>query len=51
MTILFAGAILVVAAYVGFKILTFVASMMIKMVLFLAIMAAAAYFAVRMIWY
>ncbi len=50
MTILVAAAILIVAAFVGFKILKFVASMVIKMVLFFLILGAAAYCAYRMLW-
>jgi hypothetical protein len=43
-------AVLLLAAYVGFKVLKFVASMVIKLVLFLLIMGVAAYFAFRMLW-
>ncbi len=49
-SMLITAAIVIVAAYVGFKILKFVASMVIKLILFLLIISAAAYFAIRMLW-
>jgi ABC-type transport system involved in cytochrome bd biosynthesis fused ATPase/permease subunit len=47
MTTIVAGAIILLAVYIGFKILKFVASMMIKALLFFVIVAAAAYVAIK----
>lgn len=47
MTTIIAGAIILLAAYIGFKILKFVASMMIKALLFFVIVGVAAYVAIK----
>jgi hypothetical protein len=49
MTTFIAIAITLLAAYIGFKILKFVASMVIKAVLFFLIVGAAAYLAFKYI--
>jgi hypothetical protein len=47
MSTIIAGAIILLAVYIGFKVLTFVASMAIKALLFFAIVGAAAYVAIK----
>ncbi len=49
MTTIFAVAIILLAAYVGFKILKFVAYMVIKAILFFLIVGTAAYLAFKYI--
>ncbi len=50
MSAVIACVILILAIYVGFKVLKFVASMVIKLLLFFAIIAVAAYAAFRLLW-
>jgi hypothetical protein len=47
MTTIMAGAIVLLAVYIGFKVLKFVASMIIKALVFFAIVGAAAYVAIK----
>ena len=49
MSTIIAGAVVLLAVYIGFKILKFVASMAIKALLFFAIVGAAAYVAIKYI--
>jgi hypothetical protein len=49
MTFLIGAAILFVVAFIGFKVLRFVASIVIRLVLFLVLLAVAAYFILRYI--